>query len=285
MDYKPLPIGIENFEKMIKNDYYYVDKTLLIKELIDNKAEVNLFTRPRRFGKSLTISMLQYFFEMGIDGEGCPTDTTHLFDGLNIMKCGKKYADEMNKYPVINITLKDADQSNYRSSFRAIMRSIKYERRRHGYLMESNKLNQKEKDDFYKLDGITDDDELSRESLRIMSGCLEKHYGRKVLILIDEYDVPLLSAYFKGYYDEMVGFIRSFFGNALKSNPSLAFAVVTGCLRISRSFASEASESIFTGLNNLNVVSIVTKQYGEYFGFTEDEVQETLTYYDLDHKL
>jgi len=284
MDLKRLPIGIDNFEKLIKGDFFYVDKTLFIKEIIDTQAEVTLVTRPRRFGKSLNMSMLRHFFEI-IDADRMfSSDTSRLFDGLKIMGCGSKYVDEKNKYPVILITLKDADRPNFSSSKALMMANIISEYDRHCHLLKSDKLSERNKEIFSKLYNGTDDESLHVQSLKILSQCLEQHYGKKAVILIDEYDVPLESAYFNGYYNEMVKFIRILFGNAFKTNNFLAFAVLTGCLRVSRTSHCEVPESIFTGLNNLRVVSIVTEQYGEYFGFTEDEVQDALTYYGLDHK-
>ena len=271
MNKKALPIGIENFEKIIKEDYYYIDKTLLIKDLIDKKSEVNLITRPRRFGKSLNISMLQYFFE------NIKKDKSHIFDELKIMSAGERYTSEMNQYPVIKLTLKSAGQSRYASALKKLKVELIHEFDRHRYLLQSDKI-EEEKRILYNniLRREADDDDYSG-CLKFLSECLERHYSRKVIILIDEYDVPLEMAYFNNFYDEMVNFIRSLFESALKTNDSLYFAVLTGCLRISK-------ESIFTGLNNLNIISITSSAYGEYFGFSEEEVGDALTYYQLVNK-
>jgi hypothetical protein len=191
--YKPLPIGIENFEKMIKSGYYYVDKTLFIKELIDKKGEINLFTRPRRFGKSLSLSMIQYFFEK------CENDNTYLFDGLNIMSEGEKYTSEMNKYPVISITLKDIETCKYNQSFNMLRDELIRQFDRHCYLLKSEKLNDRQKNVYSGFINATAEDELYPGSLKFLSECLELHHNEKVIILIDEYDVPLERAYFNGY--------------------------------------------------------------------------------------
>ena len=271
MDHKPLPIGIENFEKMIKNGYYYIDKTLFIKELIDKKGEVNLFTRPRRFGKSLTMSMLRYFFEKsGNSGD--------LFNGLNISYAGEKYMSEMNKYPVISLTLKSAGQRDYKSSFLKLKQLIIRELKRHKYLLESANIDDIDKSIYINLlTGKVDDIDYSG-TLSFLSDCLHQHHGEKVIILIDEYDVPLEKAYFNGYYDEMIDFLRAFYNEGLKTNESLYFAVMTGCLRVSR-------ESIFTGFNNPKIITIMSNAYGEYFGFVDGEVMEALNYYGLDDKI
>jgi len=271
MEYKPLPIGIESFEKMIKSGYYYVDKTLFIKELIDKKGEINLFTRPRRFGKSLTLSMIQYYFEK------CEKDNTYLFDGLNIISAGSKYTSEMNKYPVISITLKNVEWPNFHQSFNKLKDILIREFDRHSYLLNSDKINDRKKAIFNTILNATAKDESYADSLQFLSECLELHYNEKVIILIDEYDVPLERAYWGGYYNEMVAVIRTLFHSAFKTNNSLNFAVITGCLRVSK-------ESIFTGFNNPKIISITSDMYGEYFGFTEEEVLEGLKFYGLDYK-
>ncbi|MDR1700266.1 MAG: ATP-binding protein [Lachnoclostridium sp.] len=271
METKPLPIGIEDFEKMITGEYYYIDKTGMIKELLDNKEKVNLFTRPRRFGKSLNMSMLQCYFENN------EKDSRMLFKGLQIMNAGQKYLDEMNQYPVISITLKDANQSAFSSSFYHIKQAIHSEYCRHSYLLKSTNLDESHKKAFKRIYTGTPDVQIYSDSIKFLSKCLELHHKKSVLLFIDEYDVPLENAYFHDYYDEMVDFMRSLLGSALKSNPSLAFAVMTGCLRISK-------ENIFTGLNNLNMISILSDQYSEYFGFTEKEAEEALAYYHLEEK-
>ena len=272
---KKLPIGIENFEEFSSEDFYYVDKTLFIKELLQNWGKVNLFTRPRRFGKSLNMSMLKCFFEIG----GNPA----LFEGLKIMRerdlC-KKY---MGKFPVISISLKSVDGRNFDSALAALKTVIGDEARRFGFLRTSDRLSEDEKESYARLiktgsgeDGLyAMTEKLAAASLKTLSQLLEKHYGQKVILLIDEYDVPLDKAFQAGYYDEMVSLIRNLLGNALKTNASLYFAVLTGCLRISK-------ESIFTGLNNLNVMTISDPYFCDSFGFTEDEVTKLLNDYGLD---
>ena len=270
-DKKMLPIGYDLFHSVRGENFYYVDKSLFIKELLDSRAGVSLFTRPRRFGKSLNMSMLQYFFENLKKGDA------HYFDGLAIMEAGEEYLAHMNRYPVIAMTLKDAAYSDFQTAARIFRDLIADEFQRHIYVLDGGALSAKDIEKYRELASGKQDLDSYTESLRFLSICLHKHYGERALILIDEYDVPLEKAYFQGYYEEMVNFIRSFFSSALKSNPSLDFAVMTGCLRISR-------ESIFTGLNNLRVVSITAEQYGEYFGFTEAEVFDMLHYYGLDDK-
>ena len=272
MEYKPLPIGVENFEKMIKNGYYYVDKTLFIKELIDKKSEVNLFTRPRRFGKSLSLSMIQYFFEK------TEKDNTHLFEGLNIMSAGDFYTSEMNKYPVINITFKGVEGTTFDRSLEIIESRLQREFRRHKYLLKSDKIDDIQKAFFSTI--LTSSAKYSEYSISLffLTECLELHYGEKVIVLIDEYDVPIEKAYFNGYYNEMVDFIRTLFHEVFKTNNSLNFAVITGCLRVSK-------DSIFTGFNNSKIISITSDMYGEFFGFTEEEVLSGLKFYRLEHKI
>ena len=270
MKFKPLPIGIDNFEMLITRGYYLIDKTLLIKDLIDNKASVNLFTRPRRFGKTLNMSMLQYFFE------NSSNDNSYLFEGLNIMNTGEEYTSHMGQYPVINLSLKSAKQPNFKLALKCIQDEITDEYRRHDYVLDSDKLtNEKEK--YLKICRGEDDEELYVTSLKFLSQCLEKYHNKKVIILIDEYDVPLENSFFEGFYDRMIAFIRSLFESALKTNSALEFSLITGCLRISR-------ESIFTGLNNLEIISILNKSYDEYFGFTQDEVNKMLMDYELSEK-
>ena len=266
---KPLPIGVEFFEKIISNAYYYVDKTLFIKELIDKKGEVNLFTRPRRFGKTLTLDMLRCFFEEGSDPS--------LFEGLKIMDAGEKYTSEMGKYPVIFLTLKSAKTGNEESAFQALRYALGREFDRHSRVLESDVLSDEEKERFRDFKDWRPDPEQYTDSLRFLCECLKKATGKNTIILIDEYDVPLESSFYDGYYEHMVSFIRSLFEGALKTNSALEFAAITGCLRISK-------ESIFTGLNNLNINSILTPDYGEYFGFTDEEVKAALDYYELSDK-
>ncbi|MDD2957942.1 MAG: AAA family ATPase [Lachnospiraceae bacterium] len=267
-----LPIGIENFKKIRTNGFYYVDKTELIKELLINWGEVNLFTRPRRFGKSLNMSMLKYFFEYGCD--------RRLFEGLAISREESLCGEYMGKYPVISISLKGAGGESFAAA-KAMMRTvIAEEAMRFLFLKESDNLEENERRQYRALIHVDDTgcfdipDSLLENSLKSLSGFLEKHYGQKVILLIDEYDVPLDKAYQAGYYDQMVGLLRGMLGGVLKTNNSLQLAVLTGCLRISK-------ESIFTGLNNLKVYSIADVRFDEYFGFTNAEVRDMLEYYGL----
>ena len=238
---RPLPIGVENFADMVKNDYYYVDKTIFMKELLDLKGKVNLFIRPRRFGKTLNLSMLRYFFEDTGDINR-NEENKKLFYGMKIMREGENYTGQMGMYPVINLTLKSVKQRNIKTSFAMLKRGISDEFRRHSFLLPTLALKE-DQERFYSL--MTEKAELESycDALKFLSGCMYYYYGKKTIILIDEYDVPLESAYFNGYYEEMVDFIRSLFESALKTNLYLEFAVITGCLRISK-------ESIFTGMNN-----------------------------------
>jgi hypothetical protein len=270
VDFKPLPIGIDNFEMLVTRGYYFIDKTLLIKDLLDNKASVNLFTRPRRFGKTLNMSMLQYFFE------NSSKDNSYLFEDLNIMKSGEKYTSHMGQYPVINLSLKSGKQPNFELAYISIRRRIAEEYKRHEYILVNQEL-QHEKERYLKILKEQGEEGDYIDSLYFLCECLEKYHNKKVIILIDEYDVPLENAFFEGFYDRMIAFIRSLFESALKTNPFLEFAVITGCLRISK-------ESIFTGLNNLEIISILSKSYDEYFGFTQNEVNKVLEDYDLTEK-
>ena len=273
---KAMPIGVDNFEKLITNDYYYVDKTMFIKELLDLKGEVNLFTRPRRFGKTLNLSMLRYFFEnTGNDERNA--ENRELFTGLRIMSAGKEYTSQMGKFPVINLTLKSAKQNSFESAYYKIREEIAAEFDRHYALCQGNLLTDKEKERYRKIaDGLAEIDEYSG-ALKFLSKCLYKATGEKVILLLDEYDVPLENAYFCGFYEEMINFVRSLLESALKTNDFLQFAVITGCLRISK-------ESIFTGLNHLNIISVLDKRYSEHFGFTEQEVQRAMAYYGVEER-
>ena len=268
---KVIPIGIDNFKEIITGGYYYVDKTLLIKELLDLTGKVNLFTRPRRFGKTLNLSMLQAFFEnTGEEEEN--QKRRELFKHLQIMNAGDSYTSHMGQYPVIFLTLKSAKQRTFQSALFKIKECISQEYRRHAFVCDGVKLSGSEKQLFQKLaDGKGTMDEYSG-SLQFLSQCLYKEMGEKVIILLDEYDVPLENAYFRGFYDEMIDFIRSLFESGLKTNEALKFSVITGCLRISK-------ESIFTGLNHLKIISVLDRQYSEHFGFTEQEVKEMTEYY------
>ena len=269
---KPLPVGVDDFGKIISKGYYYVDKTLFIKELLDKKGEVNLFMRPRRFGKTLTLSMIRYFFEdTGETGKNQANQA--LFKGLQIMEQGERYLQEMCGYPVVNLSLKSAKQPNWELAYGSLKEAIGEEYLRHRNVVESLDTPEQRRryEDVMNLRGSRQD---FISSIWFLSKSLYQHYGKKVIILIDEYDVPLENAFFSGFYDEMIGFIRSIFESALKTNPYLEFAVITGCLRITK-------ESIFTGLNNLKMISILNPTYSEYFGFTQKEINEILECYGL----
>lgn len=266
---KKLPIGIENFEKLQTEDFYYIDKTNLIKELLTGLAEVTLFTRPRRFGKSLNMSMLKCFFELGTDKK--------LFSKLKISEETALCEEYMGKYPVISVSLKGMNAGNYEKALEMAVEVIRSEARRFQYLLDSERLTSYDKEAFIALLQEDMKEGTLCSSLKVLSELLEKHHGSKVILLIDEYDVPLAKAFERGYYDPMVLFIRNMFEYALKTNESLKFAVLTGCMRISK-------ESIFTGLNNLKVLSVAEVQFDEAFGFTDKEVRELLEYYELsDH--
>ncbi len=271
-----LPMGVENFVEMRTGEFYYVDKTGLIKTLLENPAKVNLFTRPRRFGKTLNMSMLKYFFEAGSDIMPFKTDT--IFDGLEISREKELCEKYMGKFPVISITLKGATGENFEDAKVMLRRTIGKEAMRFRFLMESDRIDDTERNQYKALIGtdktgtFTMSDDLLKDSLLMLSQFLKKHYGNGTVMLIDEYDVPLDKAYQAGYYDSMVEFIRILFGNAFKTNDSLKFAVMTGCLRISK-------ESIFTGLNNFKVYTVKDVRYNEYFGFTDTEVRQMLEYY------
>ncbi len=272
---KPLPIGIDDFKKLRDNDFYYTDKTLFIKELLDKRSEVRLFTRPRRFGKTLELSMLKYFFESVHVPDGCSDDNSSLFKGLKIMDAGERYTRHLGQYPVICISLKSARQPDFEKAFIMLKRQIADEFRRHKYVTDS--LEESDKLRYNLIMNETDEDAQYLDALAFLSRILNEYHKRKVIILMDEYDVPLENAYFKGFYDKMTDFIRSLFESALKTNPNLEFAVITGCLRISK-------ESIFTGLNNLEIISIMNTNYAEYFGFTQEEVECMLSYYGIEEK-
>ena len=264
---KLLPIGIEDFKEIITEGFYYVDKTKLIKELLNYRAKVTLFTRPRRFGKSLTISMLRTFFEIGTNSE--------LFTNLEITKETTLCDNYMGKFPVIAISLKGVSGTDFQNALEMLRHTIYMEISRHQYLMDSPHLSKYDKQTLEPfLVSQCSKSDLTN-SLYILSQLLYKHFKQKVVILIDEYDVPLAKAYDYGYYQEMVLFIRNLFERTLKTNENLQFAVLTGCLRI-------AKESIFTGLNNLKILPITSVKFDEYFGFTDKEVQELLAYYKLE---
>ena len=263
---KRLPVGIENFEKIRRDGFYYVDKTDLIKELLENWGEVNLFTRPRRFGKTLNMSMFQCFFEIGCDKS--------LFDGLRIAEESTLCETYMGKFPVISISLKGIDAADYETARNLMVKVVNEEARRFQFLTESSRLTDTDKMLFGQLLQKEMDDETLFCSLRELTELLRKHYEKQVIVLIDEYDVPLAKANELGYYDEMVRLIRGIFGSALKTNHNLYFAMLTGCLRV-------AKESIFTGVNNFNTFTITDVDFDEYFGFTDAEVKEMLEEYQL----
>ena len=271
---KKLPIGIDGFEKIRTNDFYYADKTLFIKELLQNWGEVNLFTRPRRFGKSLNMSMLKCFFEVGTDPA--------MFEGLKIMQEKELCEKYMGKFPVISISLKGVDGRSFESASAALRTIIGNEAARFRFLNSSARLTDDEKEAYAQLTEVgasqggiyTMTEKVATASLKTLSQLLSRHFGQKVILLIDEYDVPLDKAFQAGYYDEMVSLIRNMLGNVLKTNDSLYFAVLTGCLRISK-------ESIFTGLNNLKIHTISDVRYDEFFGFISTDVDEILNFYGL----
>lgn len=270
-----LPVGIEDFQEIRRNGFYYIDKTGLIEQLLDSLGKVNLFTRPCRFGKSLNMSMLRYFFEIG-------TDMT-LFNGLHIMQ-RKDLCDEyMGRFPVVFLTLKGVDGLTFEKATNKLIKIVALEAERFIFLKNSDKLTDNEKQRYCALVKMQDgkyamDEDTLESALQTLSELLYRHYGQKVVILVDEYDVPLDKAYQNGYYKEMVSMIRSLFGEALKTNEFLQFAVLTGCLRVSR-------ESIFTGLNNFKIFSITDARFDEQFGFTEDEVGKMLKDYHLEEHL
>ena len=271
-EFLKLPVGIDNFEKIRRNGFYYVDKTSLIEQLFSNWGEVNLFTRPRRFGKTLNMSMLKYFFEIGTDRS--------LFDGLHISSNEKICSEHMGKYPVIFLSLKNAEGLNFDTAKYQMVELIAREAERFPFLAKDTNLSDRDREKYRVLTAFADghyqmSDDVLYGSLQTLSELLYKHFSQKTVILIDEYDVPLDKAFQHGYYREMVALIRAMFGRALKTNEALAFAVLTGCLRVSK-------ESIFTGLNNFKILSITDSRFDEQFGFTDKEVQKLLADYHLE---
>lgn len=265
MNNMKLPVGIDQFDKLIKSGFYYVDKTRLIEQLLQNWGEVNLFTRPRRFGKTLNMSMLKFFFEIG-------TDKT-LFDQLYIAANKELCEEYMGQYPVIFLSLKGVEGLNFEEAKSMLKITIRTEAQRHYELKKSEKVSEENRKLFNDI--LSGEDERIEDSLRMLSQILFEHYGKKSIILIDEYDVPLDKAFQHGYYKEMVSLLRGLFGQALKTNEFLQFAVLTGCLRVSK-------ESIFTGLNNFKVLSIADVRFDEQFGFTDEEVRKLLKDYNLE---
>ena len=267
-----LPVGIENFEEIRRNQYYYIDKTKLIEQLFDSLGKVSLFTRPRRFGKTLNMSMLKSFFEIGTD--------TSLFDGLYISENKELCEQHQGQYPVIFLSLKDVEGLSFSEAKRRCIQLIKREAERFYGLKNSERLLDIDKKNYCRLLDMTvqeEDSDIVSSSIKMLSALLYKHYGKKTVILIDEYDVPLDKAFQHGYYKEMVHFIRGLLGEALKTNDSLSFAVLTGCLRVSK-------ESIFTGLNNFKILSITDTRFDEQFGFTDTEVRKLLLDYHLEDR-
>ena len=267
-----LPVGIDDFKKIRQENFYYVDKTALIEQLLQNWGEVNLFTRPRRFGKTLNMSMLKAFFEIGAD--------KGLFEGLYIAENEKLCRKYLGKYPVILVTLKGVEGSNFETAKRRLVDIIAEEAAKHDVLSDSGSLSEEDKNRYQAIRRLKNgsyamEEDTLYKALKTLSELLYKHYGQKTVILIDEYDVPLDKAFQNGYYSEMVSLMRDMFGSALKTNEYLQFAVLTGCLRISK-------ESIFTGLNNFKVHSIVNSKFDEQFGFTEKEVEAMLRFYGLE---
>lgn len=267
---RKLPIGIDNFEELRRENFYYVDKTGLIMELLRNWGKVNLFTRPRRFGKTLNMSMLKCFFELGCD--------TTLFHGLKISADKALCRDYMGKFPVIFISLRGVDGNNYESARLMLAGEIQREAERFQFLTDSSSLSEHDKKNYLSLLSLKEkchtEEGAVMDSLSLLSRLLHKHYSVKTIILVDEYDVPLANASNKGFYDQMITLVKNIFQQSLKSNESLQFGILTGCLRI-------AKESIFTGLNNLKTLSITDVECDEYFGFTDREVQKILLYYNL----
>ena len=275
---KKISIGVEDFKEIIEKDGYFVDKTLMIKKMIESNAKVTLFTRPRRFGKTLNQFMIRRFFEDERTEKGEKIDNGALFDGLAITECGEEIMQHQQQYPVIFLTLKSAKQPNFEMAYGALADEIYNEFMRHRYVLQSDALLPIEKERYENLLNRRADEKEVAKAFAFLSECLFKYHGKNTIILIDEYDVPLENAYFRGFYDKMIDFIRSLFESALKTNPYLERSVITGCLRISK-------ESIFTGLNNLKVDSVLRTEYGDSFGFTESEVEAMLAYYNLQEEL
>ena len=272
-DFRPIPIGVENFKDIITSNFYYTDKTLLIRDLLDSGAKVSLFTRPRRFGKTLNMSMLRYFFEKTEE------DNSYLFNGLKIANAGEKYMAHMGQYPVISISMKSMEKATFADNLKEFKRLMSIEFKRHKAILHSDILSditrESDREDFLNICNKRGENSIYESSLKFLCDLLYEFYDKKVIILIDEYDVPLQNAWLNGFYNEMVNFIRSLFHAALKTNDSLEFGVLTGCLRISK-------ESIFTGMNNLKVYSISDVAFSDYFGFTDAEVQKMLKTYVLE---
>lgn len=266
----PLPIGVSDYRKAV-TDYYYVDKTLLLKEFLDERAQVSLFTRPRRFGKTLNMDMIKTFFEVSEE------DTSVYFRDKNIWKCGQKYRDYQGKYPVISLSFKDIKHKDWEDSLRNIASVLADEFLRHKELYESTKINEFDKEYYRKVAAQKADEIEMGQSLLVLSRMLHEHYGIAPIIIIDEYDTPIQQGYTAGFYEQAVGFMRNFFSGGLKDNAHLTYGFMTGILRV-------AKESIFSGLNNLKINSIMDQKYSEYFGFTVDEVKALAMYYKVPDK-
>lgn len=274
---KPLAIGIENYKEIVDKGYYYVDKTQMIRDILDKGGKVNLFTRPRRFGKTLTLSMLRTYFEKDMAADGSVVDNGRYFDGMKIMQAGETYTSYMGQYPVISLTLKSAKQPDFQMAYGCMIEQIAKEYKRHAYLLQSERIMEEDKEKYRAIMARCAQNSDYITSLLFLSECLKSYHNKNVIMLLDEYDVPLENAYFRGFYNEMVDFIRALSESVLKTNDCLEFAIITGCLRISK-------ESIFTGLNNLRIISVLDENFAEYFGFTQMEVKEMLEIYDMCEK-
>ena len=277
MGKKALAIGIENYKEIVDKKYYYIDKSYIIKDLIEEQGKVNLFTRPRRFGKTLALSMIRTFFEKEYDITGEFIDNAHYFCGMNIEKETKLCEEYQEKFPVISLSLKGAKQPTFDLAYQLIAEQIASEFKRHRYILNTDILLEDEKERYQALMAQKGTQAEMTTALKFLSDCLKTYHKQKVIVLIDEYDVPLENAYFREFYKEMTDFIRALFESVLKSNDSLEFAVITGCLRVSK-------ESIFIGLNNLEIISILNENYARYFGFTQPEVENMLDYYEISEK-
>ena len=269
---KAIPIGISDFKEFNRRNYYYVDKSILIKDILDNRAYVSLFTRPRRFGKTLNLSMIKYYFEKTEE------DNSYLFENLKIWEAGERYIDHQGKYPVINLTFKGAKMNTWEETYIELINSISEEYKRHSYLLKQKFFELEEEQNIF-LNICEQKAKFSDYISSIKNLCiyLEKYWGQKPIILIDEYDVPIQNSYIQGFYEKAINFIRALLQAALKDNNYLEFAIITGCLKVSK-------ESIFTGLNNLDIYSILDKRYSEHFGFTQEEIDSILRYYKLEDK-
>ena len=270
MKKRRLPVGYEDFKRIIDEKLYYIDKSMFILELINDRGSNNLITRPRRFGKTLNFSMLRYFFDI------TEKDNAYLFDGLKISEYYNKIEQYRNAYPVITLSLKGAKQGNYRAAMRRLKSEIQQQFIDNKFILSCDRIEDENKNEYCRILDLHPDADWG-VAIKLLSVCLKQYYGVNAIILIDEYDVPLEDAYFSGYYDEMVGFIRSLFESTLKTNPALEFSVITGCLRVSK-------ESIFTGLNNLEVNTILSPHYSDAFVYTQQEIDNILAEYDITDK-